>query len=243
MHSFRGNSKSDFYHEQKFTLQWNFPEARKVIVRYFNGNKRVTLPIITNSKSQVVDGSGSKFFNFILKLVKPLKLGKTISITEFNNKVGKKKVVEHYSQEPLAVDFGFKRIFIRRSSDEFSNIANFRSQYVQLFLITTNFPWVKSVKIPMEVKLFRVAENKMNVQLQSIQLSQQEFHITRPELKIELSDVSIENTDLEIQLTDISPKFEVQFAMPILSESLNEIIASRKITEENNNETILQLIN
>ena len=83
----------------------------------------------------------------------------------------------------------------------------------------------------------------MNVQLQSMQLSQQEFHITRPELKIELSDVSIENTDLEIQLTDISPKFEVQFAMPILTESINEIIASRKITEENNNETILQLIN
>jgi len=243
MYQFKNNSKSEFFHEQKFTLQWNFPEAKRVIVRYLNGNKRVVLPIITNSKSQVVDGSDFKLLNFVLTAIKPLKLGKTISRTAFNNKLGKKVVVENYTQEPLDAEFGFKRIFIRKSSDEFSNTANFRSQYVQLFLITTNFPWVKSVKIPMKVKLFRVAENKMNVKLQSIQLSQQEFHFTRPELKIALSDLSIENTELEIQLTDVSPKFEVQFATPILSESLNEIIASRKITEDNNNETILQLIN
>jgi hypothetical protein len=243
MYSFNNNNNSNFYHEQKFTLHWNFPEARRVIVRYFNGNKRVVLPIITNSKSQVVDGSGSKFFNFILTLVQPLKLGKTISRTEFNNKAGKKVQVENFSQEPLPAEFGFKRIFIKRTSDEFSNIANFRSQFVQLYLITSSFPWVKSVKIPMNVKLFRVAESKMNVRLETIQLTQQDFHVTQPDLKIALSDVSIENTDVEIQLTEISPKFDVQFEMPFLSESLNEIIASRKITEDNNNETILQLIN
>ena len=95
----------------------------------------------------------------------------------------------------------------------------------------------------MNVKLFRVAESKMNVRLETIQLTQQDFHVTQPDLKIALSDVSIENTDVEIQLTEISPKFDVQFEMPFLSESLNEIIASRKITEDNNNETILQLIN
>ena len=243
MYQFKDNNSAVYYHEQKFTLQWDFPEASRVVVRYFNGNKRVVLPIITNSKSQVVDGSGSKFFNFILTLVQPLKLGKTISRTEFNDKAGKKVQVENFSQEPLPAEFGFKRIFIKRTSDEFSNIANFRSQFVQLYLITSSFPWVKSVKIPMNVKLFRVAESKMNVRLETIQLTQQDFHVTQPDLKIALSDVSIENTDVEIQLTEISPKFDVQFEMPFLSESINEICASGKIIEDTNNETILQLIN
>jgi len=242
MYQFKDNN-NQFYHEQKFTLQWNFPEAKRVVVRYVNGNKRVVLPIVTNSKSQVVDGSDFKLLNFVLTAIKPLKLGKTISRTAFNNKIGKKVVVENYTQEPLDAEFGFKRIFSAKNVDEFSNIANFRSQHVQLYLITSTFPWVKLIKVPMRVKLFRVAENKMNINLESIQLKQKEFNVVRPEMNLTLSDVSIENTNLEVRLTNVNPKFEVQVATPDISESINQMIASKRITEGTNNETILQLIN
>ena len=243
MYQFKNNSKSEFYHEQEFTLQWNFPEAKRVVVRYFNGNKRVVLPIITNSKSQVVDGSGFKLLNFVLTAIKPLKLGKTISRTAFNNKIGKKEVVENFTQEPLDAEFGFKRIFSAKNADEFSNIANFRSQYIQLYLITSTFPWVKSIKVPMRVKLFRVTENKMNVNLDSIQLKEKEFNVVSPEMDLVLSDISIENTNLEVRLTSVNPKFEVKVTTPDITESINQMIASKKITEETNSETILQLIN
>ena len=59
MYQFKDNNNR-FYHEQKFTLQWNFPEASCVVVRYVNGNKRVILPIVTNSRGQRVDGSKFK---------------------------------------------------------------------------------------------------------------------------------------------------------------------------------------
>ena len=123
MYQFKDNNNR-FFHEQKFTLQWDFPEARWVVVRYMNGNKRVVLPIVTNSKVQTVDGSESRIWNFILTRLKALKSGNTVTWTEFNNKINKKSKVENYSQEPLPAQFGFKRTSLLKGSDEFSNIAN-----------------------------------------------------------------------------------------------------------------------
>ena len=232
-----------FYHEQKFTLQWNFPEARWVVVRYVNGNKRVVLPIVTNSKSQTVDGSKFKFLNFILTRLKPLRLGKTITWTDFKNKIGKKEEVIIYSQVPIPAHFGFKRTFLLKASDEFSNIANFRSQWVQLFVITSNFPWVRSIRIPLSVKLLRIVENKINVNLAPINFEQQEFNVIRQAVNIMRPDISIGRTDLDIQIPDVDPQIEEEFSGPKLYTSITNLIATEEISEQTTNESILQLIN
>jgi hypothetical protein len=242
MHQFKDNN-NQFYHEQKFTLQCNFPEARWVIVRYVNGNKRVILPIVTNSKNQTIDGSRFKFLNFVLTRLKPLRLGKTITWTEFKYKVQKKAEVSTYSQNPIPAHFGFKRIFFLKSSGEFSNIANFRSQWVQLFVISNNFPWVKSIRIPLRVKLLRIVENKINVNLTSINIEKEEFQVIRRAVNIMRPDISIENTNLAIQMPDVHPQFEEEFSGPQLSTSIATLIATEKISEQTNNESILQLIN
>ena len=242
MYQFKDNNNR-FYHEQKFTLQWNFPEARWVVVRYVNGNKRVVLPIVTNSKSQTVDGSKFKFLNFILTRLKPLRLGKTITWTDFKNKIGKKEEVITYSQVPIPAHFGFKRTFLLKASDEFSNIANFRSQWVQLFVITSNFPWVRSIRIPLSVKLLRIVENKINVNLAPINFEQQEFNVIRQAVNIMRPDISIGRTDLDIQIPDVDPQIEEEFSGPKLYTSITNLIATEEISEQTTNESILQLIN
>ena len=242
MYQFKDNNNR-FYHEQKFTLQWNFPEARWVVVRYVNGNKRVVLPIVTNSKSQTVDGSKFKFLNFILTRLKPLRLGKTITWTDFKNKIGKKEKVITYSQAPIPAHFGFKRTFLLKASDEFSNIANFRSQWVQLFVITSNFPWVKSIRITLSVKLLRIVENKINVNLAPINFEQQEFNVIRQAVNIMRPDISIGRTDLDIQIPDVDPQIEEEFSGPKLYTSITNLIAAEEISEQTTNESILQLIN
>ena len=242
MYQFKDNI-NQFYHEQKFTLQWDFPEASRVVVRYVNGNKRVVLPIVTNSKSQTVDGSKFKFLNFILTRLKPLRLGKTITWTDFKNKIGKKEEVKSYSQNPIPAHFGFKRTFLLKASDEFSNIANFRSQWVQLFVITSNFPWVKSIRIPLSVKLLRIVENKINVNLAPINFEQQEFNVIRQAVNIMRPDISIGRTDLDIQIPDVYPQIEEEFSGPKLYKSITNLIATEEISEQATNESILQLIN
>ena len=242
MYQFKDNNNR-FYHEQKFTLQWNFPEARWVVVRYVNGNKRVVLPIVTNSKSQTVDGSKFKFLNFILTRLKPLRLGKTETWTDFKNKIGKKQEVITYSQNPIPAHFGFKRTFLLKASDEFSNIANFRSQWVQLFVITSNFPWVKSIRIPLSVKLLRIVENKINVNLAPINFEQQEFNVIRQAVNIIRPDISIGRTDLDIQIPDVYPQIEEEFSGPEQNTPITDLIATGKISGQTNNESILQLIN
>jgi pyruvoyl-dependent arginine decarboxylase (PvlArgDC) len=74
-------------------------------------------------------------------------------------------------------------------------------------------------------------------------LKEKEFIVIRPEMDLALSDISIENTNLEVRLTSVNPKFEVKVTTPDITESINQMIASKKITEETNSETILQLIN
>lgn len=242
MYQFKDNN-NQFYHEQKFTLQWNFPEARRVVVRYVNGNKRAILPIVTNSKYQITDGYRFKFMNFLLTRLQPLRIGKTITWTDFKNKIGKKEEVITYSQNPIPAHFGFKRTFFLKASDEFSNIANFRSQLVQLYVITSNFPWVKSIRIPLRVKLLRIVENKINVNLAPIILEQQEFHVIRQSAIIMRPDISIENTSLDIQIPDVHPQIEGELSGPKLNTTINNLIATGEISEQTTNESILQLVN
>ena len=242
MYQFKDNI-NQFYHEQKFTLQWNFPVASRVVVRYVNGNKRVVLPIVTNSKIQTVDGSKFKFLNFVLTRLKPLRLGKTETWTDFKNKIGKRPEVISYSQNPIPAHFGFKRTFFLKSSDEFSNIANFRSPWVQLYVIKPDFPWIKSIRVPLRVKLLRIVENKINVNLAPIDYAKQEFNIMRQTVNITRSNISIENTDLNIHIPDLHPQIEFVFSGPELKTPIIDLIATGKISGQTNNESILQLIN
>jgi hypothetical protein len=242
MYQFKDNKSGVYYHEQKFTLQWNFPEASLVVVRYVNGNKRVVLPIVTNSKVQTVDGSESRIWNFILTRLKVLKSGNTITWTEFNNKINKKAKVENYSQESLPAHFGFKRIFLFKASDEFSNIANFRSSHIKLFVIGSKFPWLKIVNVPMPVTLLRIEESNLNVHVEELQLAKPTMNSRIANFEVNRSDVSIENSNFKVVIPNMNTQSDVGFICPSLNQSINQLIASGMISEETNNESILQLI-
>ena len=55
MYEFKNNKNGVFWHEQAFTLKWKFPISYLVCVLFYNGNRKVVLPIVTNSSDQVVD--------------------------------------------------------------------------------------------------------------------------------------------------------------------------------------------
>ena len=241
MYQFKDNN-NQFYHEQKFTLQWDFPEARWVFVRYVNGNKRVVLPIVTNSKVQTVDGSESRIWNFILTRLKALKSGNTITWTEFNNKINKKAKVENYCQEPLPAQFGFKRTYLLKATDEFSNIANFRSQYIKLYVIGSKFPWFKTLNVTMHVTLLRIEESNLNLHVEELRLAHPTMNTRVADVEVNPSDVSIENSDFKVEIPNINTQNELEFTSPVLNQSINQLIASGMISEETNNESILQLI-
>jgi hypothetical protein len=212
MFHFKENN-NQFYHEQKFTLQWNFPEARWVIVRYVNGNKRVVLPIVTDSSKEVVDGSEYKILNFLLWL--------------------SRKKIRSYR---------YKRLFFRKAVDEFTNIANYRSQHIKLYVIGSKFPWFKTVNVPMHVTLFRIEESNLNVHAEEPRLAHPTMTARGASVEVNESDVSIENSNFKVVIPNMNTQNEVEFTSPLLNQSINQLIASGMISEETNNESILQLI-
>ncbi len=214
MYKFKDNKSGVYYHDQKFTLQWNFPDARWVVLKYVNGNKRVILPIVTNSNKQVVDGSKYKFLNFLLWLSRKRRRS-----------------------------YRYKRIFWRQGNDEFTNIANFRSQNVKVYIINSGIPWVKSIRIPLSVKLLRLEENKINVEMPTAHISPLEFKVMKAEAILKDLVLNVKNSELEVQLPVIDTLFDAKMLTPTCSYSINELINSRKISEETNNESILQLLN
>ena len=242
MYQFKDNNNR-FYHEQKFTLQWNFPEARWVVVRYVNGNRRVILPIVTDSKVQTADGSESRIWNFILTRLKAIKSGNTITWTEFNNKINKKAKVENYCQEPLPAQFGFKRTYLLKATDEFSNIANFRSQYIKLYIIGSKFPWVKTLNVPMPVTLLRIEESNLNVHVEELRLAHPTMNSRIANVEVNRSDVSIENSNFKVVVPNMNTQNDVEFTSPSLNQSINQLIASGMISEETEIQSILQIIN
>ena len=166
MYQFKDNN-NQFYHEQKFTLHWNFPEASRVVVRYVNGNKRVVLPIITDSSKQVANGSQYKILNFLLWL--------------------SRKKIRSYR---------YKRLFFRKAKDEFSNIANFQSQKVKLLIISTQFPWFRNITVPMSVRLLRLKENKMNVHPENIYVAKQSIDVRSETPKIVRLNLDVKEMDM-----------------------------------------------
>ena len=213
MYQFKDN-KNRFYHEQKFTLQWDFPEARWVVLKYFNGNKRVILPIVTDSSKQIADGSRFKILNSILWIFRKKKRS-----------------------------YRYKRFFVFKSKDEFTNVANFQSQFIQLYIVNANFPWVNSVKIQMHVQLLRIAESKINICDVLVDVAHQDYQSIKTELEVIPSYSSFENTDFEVQLPILDFQFSSNTSCPQLNKSINSLIATGKISEQTNPESIFQLIN
>ena len=213
MYHFKDNN-NQFYHEQKFMLQWNFPEARWVIVRYVNGNKRVILPIVTDSSKQVVDGSKYKFLNSFLWI--------------FRKKTRK---------------YRYKRLFVRRPVDEFTNIANYRNQHITLYLINSSFPWIKSERVQMNVRLLRLEENKLNVEIPQGEVSSFGFSENIPNAQLATPNILVNDLNVEVKLTNVNPQFDTNILIPEIRKSINQLIASGEINEGITNESILQLIN
>ena len=213
MYQFKDNN-NQFYHEQKFTLQWNFPEARWVVVRYVNGNKLVVLPIITDSSKQVIDGSKYRLANAFFGI--------------FRRKIR---------------SYRFKRVFVRNSQDEFSNIANFRSQHIKLYIIGSKFPWLKVVNVPMHVTLLRFEESKLNVNVEEFRLAHPTVNTRVANVEVNRSDVSIENSNFKVVIPKMNIQSDVELTSPSLNQSINQLIASGMISEETENQSILQLIN
>ena len=213
MYQFKDNNNR-FYHEQKFTLQWNFPEASWVVVRYVNGNRRVILPIVTDSSKQIVDGSKYKFVNAFLWIFR-------------------KKTRAHR----------YKRLFVRKPIDEFTNIANYRAQHIKLYLINSRFPWIIAELVQMNVNLLRLEENKLNVNIPQTEVSSFGFSVNTLNAQIAFPNLVVNDWNIEVKLTNVNPRFDTNILTPEISRSINQIIASGEITEGTTNESILQLIN
>lgn len=213
MYQFKDNKSGVYYHEQKFTLQWDFPDARWVVVKYVNGNRRVILPIVTDSSKQIVDGSKYKFVNAFLWIFR-------------------KKTRKHR----------YKRLFVRKPVDEFTNIANYRFQHIKLYVIGSKFPWFKIVNVPMHVTLLRIEESNLNVHVEEPRLAHPTMTASGASFEVNESDVSIENSNFKVVIPNMNTQSDVEFTCPSLNQSINQLIASGMISEETNNESILQLI-
>lgn len=216
MYQFKNNNSGVYYHEQKFTIQWDFPEACKVIVRYHNGNKRVVLPIVTDSNKQVIDGSKYKVLNFLLWLSR------------------KKKRSYRYI-----------RFFFRKPVDEFSNIANYRSQSIKLTVFSTHFPWVKTHTVSMTVNLLRLKENKINVFDKSIYLRDLDLAIKGQNVSVKseipnIIGLAIDLKNVDIRLNNSQHSFKTTGTN--LECSIEMLIQSNQIDNKSELNNILSKI-
>ena len=209
MYQFKDNKSGVYYHEQKFTLQWDFPDARWVIVKYVNGNKRVVLPIVTDSSKQVVDGSEYKILNFLLWL--------------------SRKKIRSYR---------YKRLFFRKAKDEFSNIANFQSQRVKLLIISTHFPWLSNITVPMSVRLLRLKENKMNVHHENVYLTKQRIDVHNENPKIARFNMDVSEMDMRFNALNHS----LETVGTSLEYSIEMLIENKRINKETDLNDILSTI-
>lgn len=214
MYEFKNNKNGVFWHEQAFTLKWKFPISYLVCVLFYNGNRKVVLPIVTNSSDQVVDGNKYKRTNFILTLFK------------------KKYRVYRY-----------KRFYLKKAEDKFSNIANYRSQYIRLYIFITRYPWIKVVDVSMDVKLLRLRENKINVKAQSIQLATHNMTVILQTISVLQQNLRLFNIDLQLNIPAIKPNVNLQLKNHEPRFSICNLISSGEISDQTDNQTILQLIN
>lgn len=214
MYEFKNNKNGVFWHEQAFTLKWKFPISYLVCVLFYNGNRKVVLPIVTNSSDQVVDGNKFKRTNFILTLFK------------------KKYRVYRY-----------KRFYFKKAEDKFSNIANYRSQYIRLYIFITRYPWIKVVDVSMDVKLLRLRENKINVKAQSIQLATHNMTVISQTISVLQQNLRLFNIDLQLNIPAIKPNVNLQLKNHEPRFSICNLISSGEISDQTDNQTILQLIN
>jgi hypothetical protein len=216
MYQFKDNI-NQFYHEQKFTLQWNFPKASRVVVRYFNGNKRVVLPIVTDSSKQVVDGSKFKVINFLLWLSRKKKRS-----------------------------YRYKRFFFRKPVDEFSNIANFRSQSIKLTVLSSQYPWLKTYTVPMTVKILRLKENKINVFNKSIYLRDLDLGIKSQNVSVKSEIPSVMGLAIDLKNVDIrlnNSQHSFKTTGTNLECSIEMLIQSNQIDNKTDLNNILNKIN
>jgi hypothetical protein len=216
MYQFKDNNSAVYYHEQKFTLQWDFPEASRVVVRYFNGNKRVVLPIVTDSSKQVVDGSKFKVINFLLWLSRKKKRS-----------------------------YRYKRFFFRKPVDEFSNIANFRSQSIKLTVLSSQYPWLKTYTVPMTVKILRLKENKINVFNKSIYLRDLDLGIKSQNVSVKSEIPSVMGLAIDLKNVDMrlnKSQNSLNLMGTNLESSIEMLIQTNKIDNKTDLNNILSKI-
>jgi hypothetical protein len=96
-------SNAQQWHDKGFTLQWDYPEVKFVLVNFRNGQKK-----------------------------------------------------RWYKRTERS--YRFKRWFLRKSKDSFSNIANYNSQFITLYLFSWYISFPKKVIVPMNVGALKVHE-------------------------------------------------------------------------------------
>jgi hypothetical protein len=96
-------SNAQQWHDKGFSLQWDYPEVKFVLVHFKNGQKK-----------------------------------------------------RWYKRTERA--YRFKRWFLRKSKDSFSNIANYNSQFITLYLFSWYILFPKKVIVPMNVGALKVYE-------------------------------------------------------------------------------------
>jgi hypothetical protein len=96
-------SNAQQWHDKGFTLQWDYPEAKFVLVHFRNGQKK-----------------------------------------------------RWYKRTERA--YRFKRWFLRKGTDSFSNIANYNAPFITLYLFSWYISFPQKVIVPMNVGALKVHE-------------------------------------------------------------------------------------
>ena len=94
----------------------------------------------------------------------------------------------------------------------------------------------------MHVTLLRIEESNLNLHVEELRLAHPTLNTRVANVEVNQSDVSIENSNFKVVIPNINTQNELEFTSPVLNQSINQLIASGMITEETNNESILQLI-
>jgi hypothetical protein len=95
----------------------------------------------------------------------------------------------------------------------------------------------------MNVKLLRLEENKLKVEIPQADVSSFGFSAYPPHAQLAVPNLLVNDLNVEVKLTSVNSSFNTNILTPVISKSINQLIASGEITEGTTNESILQLLN
>jgi len=108
--------------------------------------------------------------------------------------------------------YRFKRWFVKSAVDSFSNLANYQSPFVTLYVFHSYFPWPQKIRIPMQVHRFQTKYMPVQTELSPMQHNLRRANVNGPRLDLKSPffqgiDISM---NLKVQFPQVHlPKIEI----------------------------------